>query len=105
MGTRCVIRVEGIDFAQVYKHFDGYPEGTLPWLEKFNQEFFENRGADPEYKMAQLLRSSAWDYSTDEEGNRSELHTGWGVMPYGTECGQEYTYTLKKDGKVKARNY
>ena len=39
MGTSASIKVEGIDFAEVYKHFDGYPENTLPFLEYFNKDF------------------------------------------------------------------
>ena len=62
MGTRCIIKVEGLKGVCVYKHWDGYPKGTLPWLKDFNKKFTEERGFDdPEYKFAQLLRSSAFD--------------------------------------------
>lgn len=98
MGTRAVIRVEGIDFAQVYKHWDGYPSATLPWLKHFNQAFTKERGDDPHYKFAQLLRSSAFD------GEQFELDksraTGWGVMPYGEDSWQEFIYVLLKGGAV-----
>ena len=39
MATRCVIKIEGINFAQVYKHWGGYPDATLAWLEDFNKRF------------------------------------------------------------------
>lgn len=39
MATRAVIKIEGVNFAQIYKHWDGYPEATLPWLEAFNSSF------------------------------------------------------------------
>lgn len=98
MATRAEIIIEGVDFAKVYKHFDGYPEGTLPWLEKFHSEFISTRGEDPEYEFAQLLRSS-W-YDAKEFGLDNSKTTGWGVIPYNAECGAEYTYILKKDGSI-----
>jgi hypothetical protein len=97
MGTSAVIKVEGVDFAEVYKHFDGYPEDTLPWLIKFNERFVEIRGVDSEYKFAQLLRSSV---EMQEEFNLdASLDTGWGV----SKCGENYTgytYKLMNDGTV-----
>ena len=92
MGTHCTIAVEGFGIAKVYKHYDGYPEATLPWLEKINLEFATNRGSDPEYKFAQLLRSSAWDYHDDSR------YTGWGVVDHKQE--EEYNYIFHKNGTV-----
>lgn len=92
MGTRSIIKVEGIEFAEVYKHFDGYPEGMVGWLTKFNKDFAENRGDDPGYKFAQLLRTSQEEF----DGK----YTGRGVVPYNSDMGQEYTYTLHTDGTV-----
>jgi hypothetical protein len=98
MATPAKIYVEGIDYAVLYKHFDGYPSKTLPWLEKFNKNFNENRGDDPQYKFAQLLRSTVRDeyseYSLDDS-----LYTGWGVFPPDRISGR-YEYTLHKDGSV-----
>ena len=101
MGTSAKIKVEGLkseglDIA-VYKHYDGYPEGTLPWLEKFNKEFAKNRGDDPSYKFAQLLRSSAID--GDEFNLDDSTTTGWGVVD-SANAYAEYTYLLKTDGSV-----
>lgn len=98
MSTNAVIRVEGVSHAQLYKHHDGYPSATLFWLEEFNRDFAEKRGDDPDYKFAQLLRSSARDaekYNLDDS-----LHTGWGVSRYDGNAGHEFEYTLKRDGTV-----
>lgn len=98
MATRSTIKVEGINYAKVYKHWDGYPEATLPWLEQFNKEFTAQRGNNPDYKFAQLLRSSARDAEQFKLDN--SLHTGWGVVEYDADMGEEYEYTLKTDGEV-----
>ena len=99
MGTRALIHVQGLPQVAVYKHWDGSPESTLPWLEKFNKEFAEKRGDDPSYKFAQLLRSSVRD--AEEFGLDTSTETGWGVVANdGGDCGEEYTYTLLTDGRV-----
>lgn len=101
MATRCMIKIEGIDFAKVYKHWDGYPEAMMDWLQKFNKEFTESRGEDPQYKFAQLLRSSIVDYETyNEERRVNQLTLGWGVVGFDDEMWEEYTYTLHTDGSV-----
>jgi len=97
MATRCTIKIQDLTFAKVYKHWDGYPEHILPWLETFNKEFSELRGVDPEYKFAQLLRSSTnSDYDLDPS-----TETGWGVVPYEEDLDEDYEYTLLDDGRVK----
>jgi hypothetical protein len=98
MATRSTIKIEGINYAKAYKHYDGNPGSMLPWLVKFNQDFAENRGGDPEYKFAQLLRSSVRDAGAYDLDN--SLHTGWGVVEGDRDCGEAYEYTLKKDGSV-----
>lgn len=98
MATRCTIKVEGVEFAKVYKHWDGYPEATLPWLEEFNRVFVENRGDDPQYKFAQLLRSSLMD--ADKFDLDESRITGWGVVEYDDNLGEDYEYILLKNGKV-----
>lgn len=98
MGTRALIKIEGHKVA-VYKHFDGYPEATLPWLEAFNADFSERRKNDPDYKLAQLLRSSARD--AEKYGLDDSKYTGWGVaMAHDDSIGQSYEYTLMNDGSV-----
>lgn len=96
MATSAVIIIEGFNAACVYKHHDGYPEGTLPWLEEFNKDFTEKRGNDTEYKFAQLLRSSERD--AEKYRMCTDKHTGWGVCA--GLCEGSYTYTLKADGTV-----
>lgn len=98
MSTRSVIKIEGIENAAIYKHWDGYPRAMLPWLESFNKTFAEKRGDDASYKFAQLLRSSVRDSKTFNLDD-SEL-TGWGVIGYDDKVGQEFTYTLKTNGTV-----
>ncbi len=98
MATRATIKIEGVDYAKIYKHWDGGKKSTLPWLKKFNKEFTEARGDDPVYKFAQLLRSSERD--AKEFGLDDSKHTGWGVVGIDHDMGEEYEYTLKTNGKT-----
>lgn len=97
MSTHAVIRVQGLSCVDAYKHFDGAPCSTLPWLEKFNEDFTKMRGDDPSYKFAQLLRSSAFDCETF--GLDQSKSTGWGVFAQNT-CDYDYLYILNTDGSV-----
>ena len=98
MATRATIKIEGINEMKVYKHWDGNPKSTLPWLESFNESFTQGRGIDSSYKIAQLLRSSINDAKEfDLDGN---LQTGWGLVPYSDDCGAEFEYELLNNGKV-----
>jgi hypothetical protein len=92
MATRCTIKIEGIDYAKVYKHWDGYPDATLKWLQDFNKDFSKNRGDDPTYKFAQLLRNSIRHCSSQ--------YTGWGVVAFDDNWSEEFEYTLHTDGEV-----
>lgn len=97
MSTNAVITIKNFPGFALYKHWDGYPEATLAWLEKFNKEFVENRGNDLQYKAAQLIRSSVFD---QEEFDLDESrYTGWGVLTQPT-CGH-FNYVLMPDGSVK----
>lgn len=105
MATRATIYIlsedkQGIHKqVKVYKHWDGYPSATLEWLEDFNKSFSSARGDDPQYKIAQLLRSSAFDsmkYNLDPAH-----HTGWGIVPIDADCNAEWEYYLNVDGSVK----
>jgi hypothetical protein len=96
MATRSTVKIEGITFAKMYKHWDGQPQHMLPWLEEFNRRFTEIRGEDPEYKFAQLLRSSTEpEFKLD-----TSKSTGYGIIPYNSTRGEEYEYTLHNDGTV-----
>lgn len=98
MSTNAIIKVEGVQYAMLYKHWDGYPDATLPWIQNFNTRFTASRGDDPEYKFAQLLRDSA--LSADQYNLDPSTETGWGVIPYGKHPTAEYEYILKRDGSV-----
>lgn len=104
MATRATIYIlsedkEGIhEQVKVYKHWDGYPEATLEWLKDFNKSFSAERGDDPQYKMAQLLRSSNRD--AGKYGLDDAHHTGWGIVPINADCGAEWEYYLNVDGSV-----
>ena len=102
MATRCSIIVDGIDTVKVYKHWDGAPESTLEWLQVFNKDFTDNRGDDAEYKIAQLLRSSARDAKV--YGLDPSKHTGWGILPIDNDAGEEFIYFLHADGSVTVNN-
>lgn len=101
MSTNALITIEGIGYAGLYKHWDGYPEATLPWLKEFN-ESFPKRGL--EYKFAQLVRSSA------SQAQRFKLDDsttdGWGIVAnpkndlYQKNMDIDYIYDLKLDGTV-----
>ena len=99
MGTSAIIKIEG-SAIKLYKHYDGDPKSTLPWLQKFNKEFTAKRGNDPEYKVAQLVRSSvsmAEEFTLDPS-----TYTGWGLTTDSRVEG-DFTYTLWADGEVTSR--
>ncbi len=107
MSTNAIIRIETNDTNSpiqrlgVLKYWDGYPSATLPWLEEFNIGFSRTRGDDPEYKLAQLLRSSA--FLADEYKLDDSKHTGWGVIS-STYTTASFVYTLHIDGTVSFLN-
>ena len=101
MATRATIIVEGQPSVKAYKHWDGYEEATLPWLEEFDRTFAKTRGIDPDYKLAQLLRSSAWD--ADKFNLDKSRDTGWGIVPIKADMWEEYEYHLHADGSVSVK--
>ena len=101
MSTSALITIEGMDNFSVYKHWDGYPDATLQWLEDFNESFMTERGDDNVYKAAQLLRSSAFD--AEKYGLDASKYTGWGVFTEYDGIGVDYTYKLMKDGSVEVK--
>ena len=104
MSTSAFITVEGSTIA-LYKHYDGDPESTLPWLQAFHTKFLDERGNDVPYEMAQLVRSSV---SLSPEFNLDDnTATGWGLYPMvDGELPYEldFTYILKADGSVNVIN-
>lgn len=102
MATRSTIKVKGNDLT-IYKHWDGSPESTLPWLKDFTKKFIENRGDDEIYFVAQLLRSSVRDAETYQLDD-SEF-TGWGVIGGDEDFGAAYTYFINLEkGTIKVNN-
>lgn len=116
MSTRCHIRVKEANSklypCMIYKHSDGYPERTLPFLEKFTKRFFKERGDDAEYYLAQLLRHWAIEDQKESENNEwykenekylpKNQFYGWGVCLTSDPHGDiEYLYTVDlATGKV-----
>ena len=98
MATSATIIIENIEFCKVYKHSDGYPKAILGWLEDFNRDFKKNRGFNPNYKFAQLLRASVRD--ADKYNLSHNKYTGWGVVDMHEDVGEEYIYLLKNNGDV-----
>lgn len=104
MSTNALISVQNLKRVYLYKHYDGYPRRTLPWLQKFNKEFTERRGVDNSYKFAQLVRNSSHPDAIAEFGLDPSDTTGWGVFVSEEstfpKVGQEYMYQLNEDGTV-----
>ena len=101
MSTKAtIIIIEGIEYAKIYQHWDGQPEHTLEYLIAFNEDFYENRGDGPEYKFAQFLRFTARLENVEKYKLDNSLYTGWGVIPFNQYYGQQFEYTLNKDGTV-----
>src|SRR6202522_599845 len=98
MGTRSLVKVEGLESA-LYKHWDGYPSNMLPWLTEFYSTFFDRRGFDDSYCLAQLIRSSV--YLGVKHNIDPSTETGYGVVNATDKCGQEYTYELCENGNIK----
>ena len=101
MSTRANIIVEDSNVV-IYKHWDGYPEATLPHLKTFKKRFNKDRGYDPEYEIAQIVREFARVDTIDEtlEGhNESQWYLGWGLSDV-LNSAVEYIYYLRKKGSV-----
>lgn len=110
MSTRAVIKLDDCNI-QIYKHSDGYPEDVMPVLKEFTKMFFEKRGHDPEYFIAQLLRAFAArdrDECIEKHGLEhvskylyDQDYLGWGVMSVGAgNCGADYVYRVDQDGTI-----
>ena len=88
----------------VYKHSDGYPKGVLPFLEEFAKQFRADRGDDPAYCIAQMLRHwSRYDLKEGTDGwGIDTVYHGWGIdTVYHGDI--EYLYVVKLDGSVEVR--
>jgi len=99
MSTSAIISVRtenGIFDIHLYQHWDGYPEHTLKWLQRFNSEFA--RRNDPNYKLAQLVRASV--FLCEEFDLDCSRETGWGMYTNKDIPFYDYQYILNEDGTV-----
>lgn len=98
MSTVATIKIEGLNFAKAYKHWDGDPDATYPWLKSFNETFAEQGGYGPDRKLAQLLRDSK---AREAEFRLDKSNfTGWRIVPFTANVGEEFEYTLHESGAV-----
>ncbi len=111
MSTRGQIAFEDEDGilhgAYIYKHSDSYPEGVLPTLKPFVAAFIRERGCDPVYMSAQLIRAFAiadqkeLDAMPEEDRKlyASSRFLGWGISTV-LHGNIEYLYVIKADGSI-----
>jgi len=84
----------------IYKHSDGYPRGVMPTLTSLVKFFHADRGNDPEYLLAQIVRAfTIADLAEDREYATTRM-TGWGLDC--TEHGDiQYLYEIdSRTGKI-----
>lgn len=109
MSTRCQIGIyRGLDNIScpkvlLYKHSDGYPEGTIPLLKRYVKKIKNIRGWDIEYLGARLIQALTNRYDRDgkrwaKESNykyRNDM-CGFGICE-DLHCDIEYYYALYPD--------
>lgn len=116
MSTRCQIKLrETENNIYIYKHSDGYPEGVIPTLKPFVDRFFKNRGYDPDYLLAQIVRQfAAKDYEQGHtaraNGDKRGAPRDGETFPYGDYTGWgldcirhddiDYLYEIASDGQI-----
>jgi len=115
MSTNGIIYAEETKDVCLYKHWDGYPSGVLPYLKEFLPVFRQSRGPDPIYLMARLT-GFFLDQQTKARKNRlaqakrkknkydidyySRLEmTGFGIAP-SNMVGGEFYYSIGPDFSV-----
>ena len=98
MSTRCQIGIYDESEAKthepdalLYKHSDGYEEGTLPILKEFHKKFRESRGFfDAEYFAARLIQHLTND------ADYADSMTGYGISK-SLHADIEYYYAVYPD--------
>lgn len=98
MSTRSIIQFTNDgDTIAVYKHWDGYPESTVPLLQEFCK-WNGGRNGDLSYTVANFCY---WFKSNRDskglDGDDDNHHTGLGVLTTGDEkanIGEEYVYVV-----------
>lgn len=107
MSTRSVIRFKNDEVgSMIYKHWDGYPSATIPWLVDKVKTFTEKRGNDYTYFAAYILKSVLVD--AEKYGLDDSPLTGWGLFKDNKEknkvvkdsFGVDYVYTIDLDAKT-----
>lgn len=87
MGTRALIDIVGTGIT-IYQHYDGYPDHTLPRLERHLKDFKVKRN-DPDYFLAYLI------FKLKEEQETADKMTGFGLSTDSSiSFDIEYKYTV-----------
>lgn len=107
MSTRSVIRFKNDEVGtMIYKHWDGYPSATIPWLCTKIKEFTEVRKNDYSYFFAYVLKNIFND--AKEFGLDDSKFTGWGLLKHDDRAarslGVDYVYTVDLENKTIAIN-
>jgi hypothetical protein len=86
---------KNVSLANVYRHYDGYPDGVLPGLEEFfgavRSQTSDTRFGDPEYLAAKFVVWQAAQYAADPA--KPLAFTGVGIATKDAGDG-EYVYEL-----------
>lgn len=105
MGTRCNIHFNHGDetVANIYRHWDGYPEAVLPDLQRFFQDVKaqtnDTRFGDAEYLSAKFLVWSAAEACKATKHSEAKAPLAFtGFSPCVADHGDiEYVYTVDCD--------
>lgn len=95
-----VVRVQGLPQVELFVHRVISVDLFEEWLREFNEAFCNERGFDPQYKFAQLLRSSVFD--ADKFAIDTNCIYGWEVLPQCNieDSSHDYLYILNNDGTI-----
>lgn len=105
MSTRAnIIIKDGYDQLIFYRHSDGYPEGTLPTLDKLMRWVKTGRIRDNVVQAAGwLIKIGASEYETPDEPDSHSCY-GWKVGAYEptpvVHDDINYLYTIDLDAKT-----
>ena len=100
MATRSIIKfTDGENTIAVYKHWDGYPDVTVPTIQEF-VKWNGMRNGDLEYTVANFC------FWYKHEGEEGSYHTGIGVLPsVDADRGQEYEYVVDLNNQTIKENF
>ena len=107
MGTRAQIIIkDSCEEVWFYRHSDGYPEGTLPTLEKFLDWVKSGRIRDNASQAAGwLVIIGHNEYQISDEPDAEDKIYGWKVSAYEPCSNQlhsdiDYLYTIDLEAKT-----